>query len=209
MKFSLVPKYLDKNLIVNQNLFIWLGFKPWNYFLAKNHYNCSMKSDKTQILSDKQVKQILKRLAYQVYENNFNEKELVVAGIEGRGVKVAELLCKELAEICKIKLSTTDIVLDKTNPAQKQITLSNNKISVKDKVVIVVDDVLNTGKTMLYSLIPLVNDKARKIQTLVLVDRNHISFPVKANYVGTALSTTLQEHIEVTISKGKVDVYLS
>jgi pyrimidine operon attenuation protein/uracil phosphoribosyltransferase len=168
-----------------------------------------MKSDKTQILSDKQVKQILKRLAYQVYENNFNEKELVVAGIEGRGVKVAELLCKELAEICKIKLSTTDIVLDKTNPAQKQIILSNNKISVKDKVVIVVDDVLNTGKTMLYSLIPLVNDKARKIQTLVLVDRNHISFPVKANYVGTALSTTLQEHIEVTISKGKVDVYLS
>jgi pyrimidine operon attenuation protein/uracil phosphoribosyltransferase len=168
-----------------------------------------MMSGKTQILSDKQVKQILKRLAYQVYENNFNEKELVIAGIEGRGVKVAELLCNELAEICKIKLSVTDIVLDKSNPAQKQVILSNNKLSVKEKVVVVVDDVLNTGKTMLYSLIPLVNDKARKIQTLVLVDRNHILFPVKANYVGTALSTTLQEHIEVTISKGKVNVYLS
>ncbi len=168
-----------------------------------------MMSGKTQILSDKQVKQILKRLAYQVYENNFNEKELIIAGIEGRGVQVAELLCKELAEICKIKLSVTDIVLDKSNPAQKQVILSNNKLSVKDKVVVVVDDVLNTGKTMLYSLIPLVSDKARKIQTLVLVDRNHTSFPVKANYIGTALSTTLQEHIEVNISKGKVNVYLS
>lgn len=165
-------------------------------------------SGKTQILNDAQVKQILKRLAYQVYENNFNEKELVIAGIEGRGVQVATMLCAELESISKIRLLTTDIVMDKSNPAGKQIVLSNTSLDVKDKVVIVADDVLNTGKTLLYSLIPLVKDKARKIQTLVLVDRNHKSFPVSADYIGTALSTTLQEHIEVTIARNKVNVYL-
>jgi pyrimidine operon attenuation protein/uracil phosphoribosyltransferase len=164
-------------------------------------------SEKTQILSDAQVKQILKRLAYQVYESNFNEKELVIAGIEGRGEQVAALLCQELNEIGKIKLSTTSIVMDKSNPAEKQIVL-NNAVKVSNKVVIVVDDVLNTGKTLMYALIPLVKDKAKKIKTLVLVDRNHKSFPIAADYVGTALSTTLQEHIEVTISRQKVNVYL-
>lgn len=173
-----------------------------------NPYNCSDMSGKTQILNDAQVKQILKRLAYQVYENNFNEKELIVAGIEGRGVKIADMLCAELGSICKIKLHTTDIVLDKSNPTGKQIVLSNEKLKVTGKVVIVVDDVLNTGKTLLYSLIPFVKDKTSKIQTLVLVDRNHKTFPVAADYVGTELSTTLQEHIEVSIEKGKVNVYL-
>lgn len=165
-------------------------------------------SIKTQILKDSQVKQILKRLAFQVYENNFNEKELVIAGIEGRGVKVAELLCEQLGEISKLKLHRTDIVLDKSNPTDKQIVLSNSKLKVTDQVVIVVDDVLNTGKTLLYSLIPLVSQKAKKIQTLVLVDRNHKAFPISADYVGTQLSTTLQEHIEVKITQNKINVYL-
>lgn len=165
-------------------------------------------SSRTQILSDDQVKQILKRLAYQVYEKNFNEKELIIAGIEGRGVQVAELLSMELSAICKIKLHVTDIVLDKSNPAEKQIVLSNTKLNTSGKSVVVVDDVLNTGKTLLYALIPFVKDKARRIQTLVLVDRNHKTFPVSADYVGTQLSTTLQEHVEVTIEKKKVNVYL-
>lgn len=164
-------------------------------------------SEKTQILSDAQVKQILKRLAYQVYESNFNEKELVIAGIEGRGEQVAAMLCAELAEIGKLKISTTSVVMDKSNPAGNQIVL-NNQVNVTNKVVVVVDDVLNTGKTLMYALIPLVKDKAKKIQTLVLVDRNHKLFPIAANYIGTALSTTLQEHIEVTIARNKVNVYL-
>lgn len=167
-----------------------------------------MNTQKTQILNDKSVKQILRRLAYQVIENNFNEKELVIAGVEGRGTKVAAMLAEELAEIANIKLLLTDVVLDKSNPEEKQIVLSNTKIKVHNKVVIVVDDVLNTGKTLLYALIPFVKDKAAKIQTLVLVDRNHKLFPVSADYVGIALSTTLQEHIEVQIEKKKVNVFL-
>lgn len=209
MIFYQVPKYLDKILLVNLKLCIeWALPTIILVADAKIVYNCSMNGAKTQILTDEQVKQIIKRLAYQVYENNFGEKDLVIAGIEGRGEQVALLLVNELTEICKIKLLTTSIVLDKSNPAEKQILLSNTKLEVKNKVVIVVDDVLNTGKTLLYSLIPLVANKSRKIQTLVLVDRNHKSFPVAADYIGTALSTTLQEHIEVTIARNKVNVYL-
>jgi pyrimidine operon attenuation protein/uracil phosphoribosyltransferase len=161
-------------------------------------------SGKTQILTDTQVKQILKRLAFQVYESNFNEKELII----GRGAQIAEMLCAELSAIAKIKIHTTDIVLDKSNPVEKQIILSNPKLKITGKVVVVVDDVLNTGKTLLYSLIPFVKEKPTKIQTLVLVDRNHKTFPVAADYIGTQLSTTMQEHIEVLIEKGKVNVYL-
>jgi len=164
-------------------------------------------SSKVQILSDIQVKQIIKRLAYQVYENNFNEKELIIAGIQGRGEQIATLICKELLEIGKIKITATSILMDRTTMSAKQIQLSNDT-NVTNKVVIVVDDVLYTGKTMMYALIPLVKDKAKKIQTLVLVDRNHNSFPIVADYYGTALSTTLQEHIEVNINKTKVNVYL-
>lgn len=167
-----------------------------------------MTSAKTQILTDNEVKLILKRLAYQVYESNFNEKDIVIASIEGRGEKVAEMLVKELAAICKIKIFSTSIVLDKTNPAEKQIRLSDAKLKVTNKVVVVVDDVLNTGKTLLYSLIPLVSQRARKIQTLILVNRNHKTFPVSADYIGTQLSTTLQEHVEVVIEKGKINVFL-
>lgn len=171
-------------------------------------YNCTMNMNKTQILNDKQTKQILKRLAYQVYESNFNEKELIIAAVEGRGSKIAAMLCDELASISKLKLITTDIVLDKSNPEEKKIVLSTSGLNVKGKSVLVVDDVLNTGKTMLYALIPFVKDKAARIQTLVLVDRSHKMFPVSADFIGTALSTTLQEHIEVSIERGKVNVFL-
>ena len=150
MIFYQVPKYLDKILLVNLKLCIeWALPTIILVADAKIVYNCSMNGAKTQILTDEQVKQIIKRLAYQVYENNFGEKDLVIAGIEGRGEQVAQLLVNELTEICKIKLLTTSIVLDKSNPAEKQILLSNTKLEVKNKVVIVVDDVLNTGKTLL------------------------------------------------------------
>lgn len=204
MKFPQVPKYLDKFFSGSSG-----PEEAYRLFIMRQYpYNCTGMSGKTQILGDAQVKQILKRLAYQVYEKNFNEKELIIAGVEGRGSRVAEMLCSELASICKIRLHTTEIVLDKSNPQEKQVILSDPSVKAAGKVAIVVDDVLNTGKTLLYALIPFVKDKSAKIQTLVLVDRNHKTFPVAADYIGTQLSTTLQEHIEVNIEKGKVSVYL-
>lgn len=162
----------------------------------------------TQILNHTQFNQIIKRLAYQVYEQHFDEKGIVIAGIDGRGFDLAKILATEIEQISKLKVELTAIVLNKENPTEKQIELSNKQIKSTQKSVLVVDDVLNTGKTLLYGLIPFVNQKARKISTLVLVDRNHKNFPIAANFIGISLSTTLQEHVEVQIVKDKVQVFL-
>jgi pyrimidine operon attenuation protein/uracil phosphoribosyltransferase len=168
-----------------------------------------MTLQQTQILNDAQVRQILKRMAYQVYEQHFNEKELIIAGIEGRGFAFAGMLHEELAAVSKLKLSLIEVKLDKTGPTEHSVKLGDERIKAEGKNILLVDDVLNTGKTMMYALLPFVRAGARHIKTAVLVDRDHKSFPVSADFIGIALSTTLQEHITVSIERKKVNVFLS
>jgi pyrimidine operon attenuation protein/uracil phosphoribosyltransferase len=168
-----------------------------------------MTANKVQILTDAQVKQMIKRIAYQVYENHFNDKELIIAGIDGRGYQIAGMLYDELITIAGIKLSLACILLDKENPTGQGVHLDNEKLKLADKCVIVVDDVLNTGRTLVYGLTPFIKAKAKRIQVAVLVDRNHKNFPISADYIGMQLSTTLQEHVSVTIEKKKVNVFLN
>lgn len=168
-----------------------------------------MANQQTQILNDLHVKQILKRIAYQVYENNFNEKELIIAGIHGRGFEVAKMLFDQISEISKLKLSLLEVTLNKEEPSENNIELSDNKIKIKDKPVLLVDDVLNTGRTLVYSQLPFLRAHAKKIQVAVLVNRDHKSFPVNADFIGISLSTTLQEHVHVNINRNKVEVFLS
>ncbi len=168
-----------------------------------------MTANNIQILTDIQVKQMIKRIAYQIYENHFNDKELVLAGIDGRGYQIAGMLFDELGGISGLKLSLVCIQLDKENPTGAGVHLDDEKIKLTDKSVIVVDDVLNTGRTLVYGLTPFIKAKAKRIQVAVLVDRNHKNFPISADYIGMQLSTTLQEHVSVTIEKKKVNVYLN
>ena len=169
----------------------------------------NMSQQKVQILNNIQVNQMIKRIAYQIYENHFNDKDLIIAGIDGRGDYIAHLLADQLAEISKLKIAYVTIKLDKDNPTGSSVSLSNEKLTLQDKNVIVVDDVLNTGRTLVYALTPFIRAKAKRIQVAVLVDRNHKNFPISADYTGMQLSTTLQEHVSVTIEKKKVNVYLS
>jgi len=168
-----------------------------------------MAVQKTQILNDIQVKQIIRRIAFQVYENNFNEKELIIGGIDGNGFIVAKMLHEQLSAICKLKFSLIKISIDKKEPSEHNLILSDEKLKLKDKNILLVDDVLNTGRTMIYALLPFIKAHSKKIHTMVLVDRDHKSFPVNADFIGISLSTTLQEHVTVTIEKKKVNVYLS
>lgn len=167
-----------------------------------------MTATKMQILTDSEISKMLKRLAYQVYERNFDEKELVIAGICGQGNAVAKLLCDELLDISPLKIHCIEIQLDKESPNKNNVGINPN-IKLENKCVIVVDDVLNTAKTFAYALLPFMGLKVKKLQTLVLVDRNHRLFPISADYIGMSLSTTLQEHVTVTIEKKKVSVFLS
>jgi pyrimidine operon attenuation protein/uracil phosphoribosyltransferase len=164
---------------------------------------------KTEILNSKQIQQKLNRLTYEVLENNFEEKELLIAGIDGNGYLLAQHVVKALKKITKQKITLGKISLDKKNPLANEPKIDFTEKDYKNKTVILVDDVLNSGKTLIYGVKIFLDKPVKKINTLILVDRSHTQFPVKADFVGLSLSTTLQEHIVADLSvKGKETVYL-
>lgn len=157
-----------------------------------------MENTKIQLLDKQQVLQKIKRVAFEIFENNFNEKELVFVGIDKMGYVFAQLLLVEYKLISKQQVVLCKLYLDKYSPLQSEIRLDVD-YSLKNKVVILFDDVLNTGRTLVYSLKPFLNTEIKKLQTAVIVDRGYKSFPVSADYIGYALSTTLKEHVHVIL----------
>lgn len=163
---------------------------------------------KVPILNAADIQQKTVRIAYQIVENNFDEKELILVGIKPNGLKYASQLKKQIENIDKIKVHLVGLSLNKKNPLREKIKLDED-ISLDGKTVIVVDDVANTGKTMFYALKPIMEFLPRRVQAVVLVDRQHKQFPVMPDFVGLSLSTTLQEHILVEFSDmGEAAAYL-
>ncbi len=163
---------------------------------------------KSLVLNKEQLQQKIDRLAWQIYEQNYKEKEIIIAGIAKRGVLVAQKLADKLMEISSVKVKLSTIRLDKDNPYEKEIEVDITEAEFKDKVLILVDDVLNSGKTLIYGTKHFLSVPLKRLSTVVLVDRNHNRFPIKADFVGLSLSTTLKEHISVELEKN-VGVYLS
>ena len=156
-------------------------------------------SDK--ILSKEKIDQIIRRVAYQIYENNMDEK-IVLVGIDGGGKKFASLLADSLKEISKKAPKCFTISINKENPLEEDIKFDGSLDELFDKSVILCDDVLNSGKTLAYSLSKLLAVKMKKVTTAVLVLRSHGRFPIYANYKGYELSTTINEHVRVDLNRG-------
>jgi pyrimidine operon attenuation protein/uracil phosphoribosyltransferase len=169
-----------------------------------------MAATSTLILDKTQTLQKIRRIAFEIYENNFQEEEIILAGIYDKGYLFAGILQQELSAIAPLKTTLVKVSLDKFTPLQSEIQLDCNIEVVRNKVIILLDDVQNTGRTLAYSLKPFLNVEIKKLQTAVIVDRNHKQFPISADYVGYALSTTIQEHIEVNLEEGSnFGVYIS
>ena len=164
--------------------------------------------EKTLVLNKQQLQQKIDRLAWQIYEQNYKEKEIIIAGIANRGVLIAKKIAKKLTEISAIKVKLATIKVDKDNPFYKDIEVDITEKDYKNKVLILVDDVLNSGKTLMYGAKYFLSVPLKRLSTIVLVDRNHNRFPIKADFVGLSLSTTLKEHISVELEKN-AGVYLS
>jgi len=160
------------------------------------------------LLTPAQIKQKIRRMAYEIIEANFGEKEIILAGICEQGELLALQLAKHLEEISNSHIVVTRIDLDKSHPFRQAHDTINDEIKFDNKVIIMVDDVLHTGKTIAYSLKPFLSKKIKKIEVAVLVDRSHTAFPIKATYIGYELSTTLSDSILVAL-KGKMGVYLN
>ena len=166
-------------------------------------------AEKNLILTKKQIQQRIKRIAFEILEQNFKEKEIVFAGIYDRGYSFAKLLEKEFSSISTIKTTLIKVTLDKQSPSQSEVALDIDVKKLKNKCVIIVDDVLSTGRTIAYSLKPFLNISIKRIQTAFIVDRGHHTFPISADFVGYVMATTLQEHVEVDLSSKDMGVYLS
>ena len=163
----------------------------------------------TLILNSKQIEQKINRIAYEIYENNPGEKEIIIAGISDNGYLFAKRISDVVTKISPIKTTLIEIKINKENPLAKEIKISLSDKELKNKVIILVDDVLNSGKTLIFGAKPFLISPVKRLTTVVLVDRGHNRFPIKADFVGLSLSTTLQEHITVDLKKGKEAVYLS
>jgi pyrimidine operon attenuation protein/uracil phosphoribosyltransferase len=149
---------------------------------------------KSYILDKETVKRKIRRMALEVAEQNSGEKSLLLAGIVGNGVLVARAYRRRVKRIAGIEVDVITIQLNKKDPLQ--VTLQP-ETAVADKVIIITDDVANTGKTMFYALKPFLQTYPKKLQTLVLVERSHKLFPIQTDYTGLTIATTLQEHIAV------------
>lgn len=178
------------------------------FFLqGKTH---SMADTPLLILDKAQIQQKINRIAYQILEDNLNEKEIVLAGIWDRGYKFALRLQSKLQEISSLNVMLLRIDLEKQN-SKLVATTDLEETKWKNKVIIIVDDVLNSGRTLAYGLGVFLNTPHKKIRTVVLVDRSHKIFPIATDFVGLKMATVLKEHVDVVMDVPNEEdgVYLS
>ncbi len=164
-------------------------------------------TEKELILNSDQVNQKIKRIAYAIYENNFKEKAIVLAGIEGQGYTLTTILAQEVETISPLKVIVVKVSLDKLALRQSEVSIDVEVKELKNKCIVLIDDVLNTGRTLAYGLKPFLNTDVKKIEIAVLVNRSRTTFPLLPTYTGYELSTTLTEHVEVVLGR-KSSVYL-
>jgi pyrimidine operon attenuation protein/uracil phosphoribosyltransferase len=166
-----------------------------------------MNKTKTLVLNHRQISQKITRIAYEIYERNASETSIVFAGITGMGHQLAESLASALKEISPLEVTVLEIILDKSDVTRGAVSLSEHP-ELTNKCIVVVDDVLNTGKTLVYALLPFLESSVKKIEVAVLVNRSHKLFPVSPDYTGLELATTLSEHITVDLSSENHTVHL-
>jgi len=151
---------------------------------------------KNKILNTNQIKKIVKRIAYQIHENNLEYPEIILIGVHKNGYTLAEKINKELKQISKSNIKLVSIKINKKNPLE-EIELDCKKEYLKNKVIVLVDDVLHTGKTLIYCIKHLLEITPKNFNTVVLIDRNHKKFPIKVDFKGISLSTFISDHVEV------------
>ncbi|HRP89359.1 MAG TPA: phosphoribosyltransferase family protein [Edaphocola sp.] len=152
-------------------------------------------TSKVSILNQEQIGQRIKRMAYEIWEKHSKEEEIVILGIADGGAVLAESLKNVLTKVSPLKVKLETFSMDKEHPLSSEIKLKNE---VLGKNVVLVDDVANSGKTLLYAMKPLLTSVPKSIQLVVLVDRKHKQYPIVPDVIGYSVATTLQEHISVS-----------
>ena len=163
---------------------------------------------KSIILTDQEIQHKIRRIAFQIYESNSKNKELIIAGIAKNGFILAQQLKSVLDEVSELNSTLCEIHIDKANPLKK-VSTSLEISDYKNKSLVLVDDVLNSGTTLMYAIKHFLDVPLKQFKTAVLVNRNHKKYPVKADFKGISLSTSLQEHVTVSFTKKEAIAYLT
>jgi pyrimidine operon attenuation protein/uracil phosphoribosyltransferase len=163
---------------------------------------------KNIILTNEEIIHKTKRISYQILETFVDEKEVVIAGIANSGYTFAQKISEELSKISDLNVVLCEVKINKQNP-KDIITTSLQTSEYENKALVLVDDVLNSGATLIYGVKHFLDVPLSKFKTAVLIDRNHKKYPVKADFKGISLSTSLQEHIQVVFEKDNSYAYLS
>ena len=159
------------------------------------------------ILNNEQINHKIRRIAYQILESNTSEKEIIVAGIATNGFIFAKKLKTVIEQISETRVNLCEVKINKKNPL-KQIETSLEPSEYQNKPLVLVDDVLNSGSTLIYGIKHFLEVPLKNFKTAVLVNRNHKKYPVKADFKGISLSTTLQDNITVEFNKDGAIAYL-
>ena len=166
-----------------------------------------MTISKNCILSHDEIKHKIRRIAYQIYEANSTETEVILAGIDSNGYTLAKELKSILSKISPIKPILCKVIINKKNPLET-IKTSISAEEYENKSIILIDDVLNSGTTLIYAVKHFLDVPLKNFKTAVLVNRNHKKYPVKADFKGIYLSTSLNEHVEVILADKNYEVNL-
>ena len=156
----------------------------------------------------KDIHSSIDRIAYQIYESNFEEEILYVVGIGKNGKRLSSLIGKSLSSISNIKVQFITLEIYKKN-SLNNIKSDKAMDELQNSSIVVVDDVLNTGSTLIYAVSYFLKVQVKSIKTAVMVNRNHKKFPIKADFKGISLSTTLNEHISVILEGPDAGIYLT
>jgi len=160
------------------------------------------------ILNNQQINHKIRRIAFQIYENNIDEKEIVIAGIAANGFILAKKIKKSLESISNINVKLCEVTMNKKKP-QEAIQTSIPASEYSNTSLVLVDDVLNSGTTLIYAVKHFLDVPLKQFLTAVLVNRNHKKYPIKADFKGISLSTSLQENISVEFHKNSSTAYLN
>ncbi len=151
------------------------------------------------ILNDQQIRDKIRRMAFQILESHSNATKIIIAGIAEGGFALARLIADQISRHDSIEVCLCEVNIDKNNP-QNKISTSLKPIDYQNEHIILVDDVLNSGTTLIYSVRHFLDVPVKQFKTAVLVDRSHKKYPVKADFKGISLSTSIQETVEVELN---------
>jgi pyrimidine operon attenuation protein/uracil phosphoribosyltransferase len=163
---------------------------------------------KNIILTQQEIEHKIRRIAFQIYETFSDETEVVVAGISSNGYTFGKKIAAELEKISPLKIILCEVKINKAQPLDKVHTSLPAEDYI-NKALVLTDDVLNSGTTLIYGVKHFLEVPLKKFKTAVLIDRNHKQYPVKADFKGLSLSTSLQEHIQVVFEENEEYAYLS